>query len=998
MTPERWEQVARVYESALDQAPANRAAFLADACQDDSDLRREVESLLAREDTPVLVDQPVGVAAAAVLSRAPGLAPGTSIGPYRVTTLLGEGGMGQVYRAHDAKLQRDVALKILPDAFVHDRDRVARFTREAQVLASLNHPNIGAIYGFEDGGDVHALVLELVEGPTLADRIAGGPLPLDEALAIARQIAEALEAAHEHGIVHRDLKPANIKVREDGTVKVLDFGLAKPTDVGPAKAGHYSPPPTAGEPDVRSVRLQADLTHSPTIMSPAVTAMGVILGTAAYMSPEQARGRTVDKRTDVWAFGAVLYEMLTGRRAFDGEDVTDTLAAVVRSEPQWEALPAAVSPSLRVFLRRCLHKDSKQRVGDIRDVRLALEGAFETTLARPTEAPVVAPPAMWRRHLAPALASLVTAGVLSVAAWILWPVTEPALVNRFDMVLPEGQQFRNTGRPVIAVSPDGRRFVYNATGGLYLRAMGDVAPRLVPGTEEGLTSPTFSPDGQAIAYFQDGQLKRIAISGGAPVVICPAEGAFGVSWERDNTILFGQRDGVMRVSASGGTPELVIRAENGEQVHGPQMLPDGEWVLFSATRATGGNRWDQADIVVQSLRTGQRTVVLKGGSDVRYVPTGHLIYALENGLFAVAFDANRREIQGGPVSVVEGVRRAADPTTNTGTANYGISTQGTLVYATGEAGRFQRTLVWVDRTGKEEVIPAPARNYVHPRISPDGTRVALYIADENEDIWIWDLARQALTPLTFDPAADRHPVWSPDGQRLVFTSARSGALNLYSQAADGTGTVERLTESRTVQFPNAITPDGTEILFQERVSQGSPHDLMRMPLVPRPPSPGVIKTPTPMLRTTFNEQNAELAPNGRWLAYQSNESGRDEIIVRPFPNVESGRWQVSTSGGRTPVWARSGNELFYIAADRTIQSVSVDGSSSWRSGAPMKVLQGGYFLPDATTLPVRTFDIAPNGKHFLMIRAASADDAPARQSLVIVENWFEELTRLVPGR
>ena len=527
---------------------------------------------------------------------------GSHVGPYEVTALLGEGGMGKVWRAHHSALERDDALKVLPDAFASDPERLARFQREARVVASLNHPNIAHVYGLEQSAPsagsgqagVQALVMELVEGPTLADRIGQGPIPIDEALPIARQIAEALEAAHEKGIIHRDLKPANVKVRPDGTVKVLDFGLAKALE----------PIAAAG----------LDATASPTITSPAMmTGVGVLLGTAAYMSPEQARGRTVDRRCDIWAFGCVLYEMLTGRRAFEGEDVSATLADVIRAEPAWNQLPDGLSPSLVTFLRRCLRKDPRDRVRDIGDVRLALEGAFDSALTQTAAATVTTPPAMWRRYLTPVLASLVTAAVAALAAWSLWPSTEPPLVSRFDVVLPQGRPFRGTGRPVMAVSPDGRSFVYNAMGGLYVRTMGELAARLVPGTEGTLTNPTFSPDGQSIAYYQESQLKRIAISGGAPVVISPATNPFGVSWEADNAILFGQPEGIMRVSANGGTPELVIRAEKGEQMHGPQALPDGESVLFSVTGARGTTRWDQADIVVQSLRTSQRTVRTERG-------------------------------------------------------------------------------------------------------------------------------------------------------------------------------------------------------------------------------------------------------------------------------------------------------------------------------------------------------------------------------------------------
>jgi serine/threonine-protein kinase len=488
------------------------------------------------------------------------------------------------------------------------------------------------------------------------------------------------------------------------------------------------------------------------------------------------------------------------------------------------------------------------------------------------------------------------------------------------------------------------------------------------------------------------------------VVICAATNPFGISWERDNTILFGQLEGIMRVSAAGGMPELVVRAENGEQIYGPQMLPDGASVLFSVTRVTSTTRWDQANIVVQSLRTGQRTVVLKGGSDARYVPTGHLVYALGNDLFAVAFDANRREVKGGPASVIEGVMRAVPANLTTAAANYGISNQGTLVYATGGAGALiQRTLVWVDRTGQEELIPAPTRAYSYPRVSPDGTRVALVIRDQEDDIWIWDLMRQTLTRLTFDPSPDSYPVWSPDSRRLIFASARSGQTNLYWQTADGTGAPERLTDSRNFQYPHTITPDGTEIVLREGLTNvpGGQSDLMRLPMgsQQRSRSQEVSNTQT-LFQTRFNEVNAEISPDGRWMAYQSNESGRDEIYVRPFPDVASGRWQVSTSGGRTPAWARKGDELFYLADGGTIMGVRVEGSSSWRSSTPTKALQGtAYYLPVAGAGEAgRTFDVAADGKRFLMIKPGSGEAAPPPQSLIVVENWLEELKRLVPTK
>ena len=563
------------------------------------------------------------------------LAAGTRLGPYEITAQIGVGGMGEVYRATDTKLKRDVAVKVLPSHVAADPERLARFQREAEVLASLNHPNIAAIYGLEEADSTKALVMELVEGPTLADRIARGAIPVDEALPIAKQIAEALEAAHEQGIIHRDLKPANVKLRPDGVVKVLDFGLAKTLE----PTGAMSP----------------GLSQAPTITTPAMTQAGMILGTAAYMSPEQAKGRTVDKRSDVWAFGAVLFEMLSGKRAFDGEDMTDVLGAVVRLEPDWDVVPLDTPPLLLMFLKQCLKKDSKLRVHDIADVRLALEGAFETG-SSPTVASVVVPqPAVWRRALPVAVALVVGGLAAGLAAWGLWPSTEPPSVTRFDYVPPESQTV-DTARATfqfVTVSPAGRHFVYNTSAGLYLRTMGELDARLIPGIEGLFLNPFFSPDGESVGYVvADGELRRVAITGGAPVVIADVNTGgnfFGASWGADNTILFGQPEGILRVSANGGTPELVIPATEGESMGSPRLLPDGESVLFSVTTATGATRWDQAQIVAQSLRTGERTLLVEGGSDARYIPTGHLVYALGSVLFAVPFDVDRLEVSGGPV-------------------------------------------------------------------------------------------------------------------------------------------------------------------------------------------------------------------------------------------------------------------------------------------------------------------------------------------------------------
>ena len=570
------------------------------------------------------------------------LSPGTKLAHYEILEPIGKGGMGEVYRARDGKLGRDVAIKVLPEEFAEDDERLARFEREAKLLASLNHPNIASIHGFEDSDGVTALVLELVAGPTLAERIAEGPIPVEEALPIARQIAEALEAGHEAGVIHRDLKPANVKLKDDGTVKVLDYGLAK------ALEGES---PGAAD---------SELSQSPTL-SRRETQIGVILGTAAYMSPEQAKGKRVDKRADVWAFGVVLYEMLTGKRAFAGEDVSDTLAYVLTKEPDWDALPAETPGALRHVLRWCLTKDAKRRARDIGDVLMLMEGAFETEVA--TEASVAAPTklALWQR---PLTALLVAVLLMVVGGLVVWSVTRPPTsalhVSRFSIVLPQTQTRTNTGRRGVAVSPTGTHVVYVANERLYLRAIDEIDAKALGGTEGSApTIPFFSPDGQWIGFFSvtDGQLKKIALSGGAAVTLCDTTNPFGASWGPDDTIVFGQgAGGIFQVSVAGGTPELLISvdADNGERAHGPQILPDGRTVLF--TLAHGD--WSEAQIVVQSLDTRERRLMIEGGTDARYLPTGHLVYALAGNLLAVPFDLDRLEVIGGPLPLVENVRHA----------------------------------------------------------------------------------------------------------------------------------------------------------------------------------------------------------------------------------------------------------------------------------------------------------------------------------------------------
>ncbi|MGH9257994.1 MAG: protein kinase domain-containing protein [Vicinamibacterales bacterium] len=933
------------------------------------------------------------------------LTAGTRLGPYEVTAQIGAGGMGEVYRARDTSLGRDVAIKVLPDAFAHDSERLARFEREAKTLASLNHPNIAQIYGLEKGEGIRAIVMELVEGPTLGERIADhagsagalraepvprttdvgrvprredeqarrGPagLPIDEALAIAKQIADALEAAHEQGIIHRDLKPANIKLRPDGVVKVLDFGLAKA---------------------LQDEMAAPDVSQSPTL-SVAATRMGVILGTAAYMAPEQAKGKAVDKRADIWAFGCVLYEMLTGQPAFQGEDVSDILASVIKGSTNLELLPAGAHSKLREVLARCLEKDVRKRIRDIGDVRYELE----QVAAGPTEAPAEggtgarAPARAARLRIA--IAGALLTGVAGSAGWMLKPVPSPAPrpTARFSYTLAENQQFRSTGRTVVAISPDGRQFVYNTTGGLYLRSMDGLNARLIQGTEQTLTSPFFSPDGQWVGFFEDNELKKIPVAGGTPVVLCKATNPFGVSWGADDTILFGQPGGIMRVSANGGAPELLLATKPGDElIHGPQMLPGGEWLLFSLVRGagTGLNRWDVAEIVVHSVASGERKVLWRGGSDARYVPTGHLVYALADALFALPFDLDRLEVTGGPVQLLDGLMRVPTPAQQTGTAHFGLSDDGTLVHVAGTSLVPQRRLVWADRKGGEEDIAAPARPYLAPRISPDGTQVALDVRDQENDVWIWSLARQTLTRLTFDAGRDMEPVWTPDGRRIVFSSTRAGSANLFWQAADGTGVVERLTEGPSGHFPTSISADGARVVFDQLTTS---IDVLAVPLAGE-------RRPAPLVATAmFTEANGNLSADGRWLAYESNESGRDEMYVRPFPGVDAGRWQVSTGGGVQPAWSADSRELFYVDPEGRIVAVPVQPSASFVAGNPQVVVDGSFLL-NIAGFGGRMYDVSRDGQRFLLLKGVEGAQQTAPPPLIIVvQNWLEELKRLVPA-
>jgi serine/threonine-protein kinase len=704
-----------------------------------------------------------------------------------------------------------------------------------------------------------------------------------------------------------------------------------------------------------------------------MTQAGIVLGTAAYMSPEQARGKPVDRRADIWAFGCLLYEMLTGQPAFGGEDVTITLARILERDTDLGSLPAAISPAVRHTIGLCLEKDVAKRVRDIGDVKLALQGVFEAP--RRDRSGAIPSVPLWRRMLPATLALIVGGLLVGAVSWSLRSTPAPRLVTRFAFDLPVGQSLRLTQSRVLALSRDGRSIVYNTDQGFYLRRLDALEARLIPGSEAPGAGPVFSPDGQWIGFgVGDNVYQRLSINGGAPVVLANMNGGLNAaSWE----MLISGADGIYRLPATGGAPELVIPAGDGVQLTAPRMVPDGDTVLFTA--ASQGN-WDAAEIVAQSISTGQRKVLVSRGIDAHYVATGHLVYALQNSLFAAPFDVATLTVSGAAVPVVQGVMRTSPAVR----ANFDVSDDGTLVYMTGNVAAEARTLVWVDRAGQVEPIAMPPRAYMSPRLSPDGTKVALSARDQEIDIWIWDLSRATLTRFSFDPGQDRFPAWAPDGQRIAYStpSHTEGSLwDLVGQAADGTGVPERLAGGPGQIFPTAFLPDASGI-----VAYGSAAGDDNIALVELDEQ-GTI---TPLLRTPYSETMPELSPNGRWLAYVSDESGNEEVYVRPFPNVEAGRWQVSTSGGTQPLWSRNGEELFYRNGN-SLNAVPVETDSSFSAGNARRLFEGQYY---AGPQGGRNYDVSPDGQRFLMI--GNSEDASAQPTIVVVENWAEELKRLVP--
>lgn len=854
--------------------------------------------------------------------------------------------MGEVYKARDTRLRRDVALKVLPQSVAADADRLARFEREAQTLAALNHSHIAAIYGLEESDGTCALVMELVEGPTLADRIAQGPLPLDEALPVACQIAEALEAAHEAGIIHRDLKPANIKLRPDGTVKVLDFGLAKTME----------PAVPAGTP-----------ANSPTVTSPALmTHAGVILGTAAYMSPEQARGHSVDRRTDIWAFGCVLFEMLTGRSAFEGTTTVDVLSAVIQRQPQFSLLPRTPT-NLERLLRRCLEKDRTRRLRDIGDALLELQD--ELSHERESGDRRTSP---WRLA-APALFGLLGALTGAFTAYQLTgPPPEPLGLRRatLSISLPPDDVLANLDHPALALSPDGGRVVFVAgspTPRLFVRDIAESDARPLAGTERA-ASPFFSPDGRSIAFFADGQVKKVAIEGGETVTVCGVAGnPRGGSWSVNGTIAFTPAPGsaILEVSADGGTPKPLTKLDQqrGEGAHHwPEFMPDGKAILYVVGAGTAAS-WDDRDIVVESLVTHERQVVAHG-SAARYAASGHLLVARGGAVTAQPFDSQRLRTTGSPARLVTGVMQSPF-----GAAQFAAARNGSFVYVAG--GNNDRELVWLSRSGIATPLAAPPQTYWSVRVSPEGKRLALGVEGASYGVSTYDLERETPTRLTLEGTA-AYPIWTPDGARLTFNSTKDGGvLNLFWQPADGSGDQERLATSEAVQIPNGWSPDGRLLLY----SQAGAETGRDVWLLSRD-RPG---EPSKYLGTKFDEGGATFSPDGRWIAYVSTEAGAPNVYVRSFTGP-SEKIRVSQDGGGGPVWARTGRELFFRSRGQLF-AVDVTTGTRLQLSKP-RLLFETRLLP--TPFPFQAdYDVAPDGQRFVMIRPRGEQPLVRQLELVI---------------
>jgi Tol biopolymer transport system component len=885
------------------------------------------------------------------------LSAGTKLGPYEVVAPLGAGGMGEVYRARDTRLDRTVAIKVLPQHLADTPEARQRFEREARAVSALNHPHICTLHdvGSQDGTEY--LVMEYLEGETLAARLGKGPLPLEQVLKLGVEISDALDKAHRQGIVHRDLKPGNIMLTKSGA-KLLDFGLAK-----------------AAVPLTSGVTLTAAVTRTT-----PVTQQGTIVGTFQYMSPEQVEGKEVDARSDIFSFGAVLYEMLTGQRAFPGKSQLSVASAILEKEPEpISALQPMTPPMLERAVKRCLAKEPDDRWQMARDLQLELkwiaEGGSQVALS-----PSAAKGIRARGALLWGVVSLLLAAITGFAIWNLKP-TPPRPVSRTVIALPAGQRLAGLDHPAVALSSDGNHLAYVAIQGgtqqLYLRAMDSLEAKLIPGTE-GATEPFFSPDGQWLGFFAGQKLKRVSVSGGAALTLGDAPFPGGASWSSHGMIAFAPSVGsaLQQVPDGGGTPQPLTHLEKGEvSQRWPEFLPDGKAVLFTAAPTNAS--WANAQVAVQSVGTGERQNLIKEATHPRYAVSGQLIYAQGGSLMAVPFDPQRLAITGAAVPVVESVLQSP----SSGAAQYSFSATGSLVYISGGVQADQRSLVWVNRNGTEQPVTAPARAYVFPRLSPDGRRVGVGITEQETQVWLYDLARETLTRFTFEGNVNLNAAWTPDGKRIAFQSNKEGPLNLFWQRADGSGGLERLTTSEYNNFPISWSPDGQLLAYVE-VNPTTGYDIWVLQLSDRKAQP--------FLRTPFNESVPRFSPDGRWLAYVSNESGRWEVYVLAYPGL-GGKWQISTEGGTEPVWNSNGRELFYRSGDK-MMAVDIARQPSFTASKPRVLFEGPY-IPAPGTTP--NYDVSADGQRFLMIKPAkTAEGAPTQINVVL--NWFEELKRRVP--
>jgi eukaryotic-like serine/threonine-protein kinase len=963
MPPERWRKIKELLDEASKRETRDRSAFLNEACGGDEDLKREVQLLLDQDSRTGFLDRPV----AKTLSKSDVMqfAAGTRLGQYRIEEHLGMGGMGTVYKATDTTLGREVALKMLHPEMLEDPASVARFEREARTLASLNHQHIGVIYGLEAHDTVRFLALEYVPGPTLAERLRRRALPIREAMLIAQQIAEALEAAHAKGIIHRDLKPANIKLSESGQVKVLDFGLAKSVE-----------------------QPQTSLSSEITMLTEKLT----IAGTPAYMSPEQATGKKVDPRADIWAFGCVLYEMVTGKQAFSGATITEILGAVLEREPDWTALPQASPPPLQYLIKRCLRKDPNSRLRDIGDVRIELEDL----LTAPAQSDSGGAPAMITRRTAIGVLSGALAGAVGTGVFAIGRYRDavPRSLTRFAITAPDPGLLVSSFNRRVAISLDGAYIAFNTSASgldqLFLRSLAELEPRRIKDVPSG-GAAFFSPDGRWVGFLTTNiaelAIKKLALSGGAPVTICPHNiGPAGAAWADDNTIYWVDEipAGLMSIPADGGQPREIAAIDfaAGERLHKfPCALPGGRAVLSTVTTAETPT-FDEARIVAFSPRSGLRKVLLEGGTHPRY-SSGHLLYGHDGKILAVRFDPDRLEVQGQPFTVLEGLQMSR----NTGVANFDVSLSGDLIFVAGNCDGGARTLVWVDRNGKVEQVPVAAKSYLHPRLSPDDRRLAIEVEGPSHNLYTYDFDRGVLADITTD-GVSHWPVWSPDGKQLSYRSGPMGRFTLWHVPADRSQAPQQVPATGVSQSAESWSPDGNVIAYTV-AGPGIPAKIMIARLDGNAQAQSVDNEKAP-------EGSPKFSPDGRWLTYCSNESGKPQVYVQAFPGPGA-KIQISNDGGTDPVWKRNGGELYYRNGD-SMMAVAVTTAPIFVAGRPQQLWKGHYSHGMSTSCgpPGATssnYDVTADGKRFVMVKDDDQDRAVSRQ-IVVCLGWADELRRM----